>query len=170
MEVDKKREEIKRLANIRRQAALTIPKIKTVARLFDSKVYNCKFERAISDLDDDDNRFYVSTPYNSFCINWYSRKYCTNTITLLHENKAEKGVDNILFDKNKRIIVDGFIKSLDNSYARFMREATEFEQIADNLETIHEQVETLKRNLNYIVDNIPYEVREIIGLKHFSYY
>ena len=149
MDIDSKRQKILEYAEMYRQAAVIIPKVKEVVRLFDGKLYNCKFDRAIEALSDDTNAFYIHTSYGNFTVYWYSKKFSVSeSISILHGRKAEKGKDNTFFDSTKRILADSIINDLNNTYAKLMKDATEFERVADNVESLIAQVKILKDTLN----------------------
>lgn len=153
MDNNEVKKELIEKAGIIREAAKHISRIKDVVDSFNDKVYNCRFDNAIRELDTDDLRFISHKNHHG-----YLEVYCyikgfrySDNITFIYKNIEE----NNCFTDKKRIKADGFRDELNKTYSHLMEEATKYENAAKNLDDILDQVDTLKRTLNSIVAALP---------------
>ncbi len=159
---DIKNELMEKAGNIR-NAAKQINRIKEVVDHFDGKVYNCRFDNAIKELDTDDLRFRSFKNHFGYLeVYCYTGKYSEN-VTLIYKSIEE----NNCFTDKKRIKADGFREELNKTYSNLMQEATRHENAAQNLDNIIDQVEMMKRALNKIVAPLPSIVIDKCHLKRY---
>lgn len=155
-----------------RDAAGTINRVKEVVKKFDGKVYNCRFDEAISDLTDDRNRFYVSNSYGWFYLYCYKRGTNLNNAPSLltgYSCKADQIKDQTreeykIFD-GKRIKADAMIEGLNRSRERLLQEAFELENAAADLDNTLQMIGSLKNAINSLICGLPYTVQDACGLK-----
>lgn len=155
-----------------REAAAMIPKVKAVVRRFDGKVYNCKLDNAIKELNEtsENVRLYSGVRYGDwYYIDSYRKgggsRYDVS-ILCGYAPKKERIPDGkmFLFDENKRIRADLFCASLDRKYEEIMKKASALSRAADELDTFCEQVASLTKTLGALKNTVPYEVLDICGL------
>ena len=155
-----------------RLAAQKIRLIKEIAKAFDDKVYNCRFDEAIKELSDDKNIFYVTIRYGRFEV-VYTPRCSGNYITLLSGYTATKGEpeksarqEDILFTPTKRIMAGKMIERLNTKYENLLKEATQLENALTKVDEIIAKTQELKRLYNVIVSELPSEVQNNFGLQH----
>lgn len=162
---DAKKELTKEVQSLR-AAASNIYKIKKVVNTFDNKVYNCRFDEAIKQLNNDKMRIYSHVNcYGYFIIDFYDKE-THKTINLIYTKKATKDTETILFTDTKRIKADWFINELNKKYSELLQRATEIERASAEIERTLEQLKSLKKSINCIIGGLPSEVTSIYNLKH----
>lgn len=159
---------IKDSIEAKRAAAASINRIKPIIRKFDGKVYNKRFDEAIAEASDNDNRFYCYNSYGWFYLELtYKRQYalknnlisgysCKNAAE--YEKYRTKEENNIF--NEKRINANIMIQRLDESRERLNREAYEMESTLQNMDIILEQIKGLKKALNNVIESVPYEIQK----------
>ena len=144
-------EEIEALRTCARQ----IHKIKKVVKEFDGKIYNCKFDKAISELSDEECRFWVSNSYGWFYVQaspknaegqniGRSYKNLLSGYSALANDRKQCQTDetNKLFTGKKRIMADKIIDHLNERYASLLQEAKRLEESLDSLDISLANIET----------------------------
>ena len=161
---EEKKNHIRKEAQALRLAASKIHLVKDVVKRFDGKVYNCRFNDAISDLSVDGFRFWChKDSYGRFEIS------CTGNsryITLF-SCRIEAGKENDYMTDKKRLKADKIMEALTDKYGELLKKATALEAGADSIDGILEQVAQLRSMLNIIVNSVPYEVSDAYGLRRY---
>lgn len=166
---EQKKEELMKRAAIRRAAASHIKDVKKVILDYDGKVYNKKFDEAISAIRTPDGYMFscYRDSYNRVTISGYDKGTSYSDRTGILSFKASAGEETPYITDKKRIKADAFIETLNSTYENLLTEAKSYEDAAVNLEKILSQVETLKKALNAISESLPYGAIEMIGLKRY---
>ena len=177
--IEEARKKIQSIAAHKRQAAGQIKKIKPVVMQFDGKIYNKRFDEAISALSDDENIFYCSNSYGWFYLHHRAKEsgynegndLLTGYSCKATENERRYSTEDInkLFEDNKRIKADKMIERLNSKYASLLKEAADLEEAADNLDTFYKQFDNTLHLLNTLVHQVPYTVINVCGIKS-NYY
>jgi uncharacterized protein YukE len=167
---EQKKENIKKQIEALRTASKQIGKIKKVVQEFDGKIYNCRFDKAISELSDKEAglRFYTQDYYTTFAIQC-STSHFYSPVTLLETYRPVKGQTQdkcICFDENKRIKADKMIELLNNKYSEILKKAQELENALNTIETTLDQLEQIKNTYKLVADALPYQIRDVFGIKY----
>lgn len=156
-----------------REAATKIRLIKEIAKQFDNKVYNCRFDEAVQALSDDENTFYCYNRYNNFEI-IFTKRHSAFSVALLGVRAAIKGEQNplrkrtdIVFTPTKRIMADKMIELLNERYARLLKEASEIETALQNIDEVLLRAQELKKMYNVMVSTLPYEIQNNFNIEHY---
>lgn len=160
-------------ANALRDAAAMIPKVKEVVKRFDGKVYNCKLDKALLELNkaSEKVRLYSGTSYGDwYYVTAYRKDFLHYDVQILcgysTKKDASRQVDNgMQIFVDKRIRAEKFIAALDRNYAEIMKKAADLMRAADELDIFCERIESLKKTLSAVKDSVPYEVLDICGIK-----
>lgn len=172
---EQKKDLIMEKAMIKRRAAAIIRQVREKATQFDGKVYNKKFDDAVEALTDDLSRLNCYNSYGWFYIDYIptdTKDNYRNKQSLLaaYSCKAseQRGCmtreENKVFD-DKRINAAKMGELLNNKREELLKEAYTLETIAEELETVVAQYEQIERIKAHLVESVPYEIREICGLK-----
>lgn len=150
--------EAKRRVKLCRDLARLYKPLSDVIRSFDGKVINCRLEKAMREATghiislDKRPRGYAITAF-----------YKGEVITL-----AYIGAE-ILTD-GKRINADIMIDSLRQHREGLLKRAADLERAAEQVEETRKRIEDLERTLKAVLDSVPYDVRDIYGLRARSIY
>lgn len=135
-----------------RKNASYYPIIARVLREFDGKVFNCRLEKALKEATE--NNVYVQKRMDWIEIYSFNRG-AQYTLAQIRKDTMPDG---------KRICAADFIESAQVHRTAFLKKAADIERLADNMETVTAQLDGLKKAYNAIVDNMPYELRDIYGI------
>lgn len=156
-----------------REAATKIRLIKEIAKQFDNKVYNCRFDEAVRALSDDENTFYCYNRYNNFEI-IFTKRHSTFSVALLGVRAAIKGElgpncarTDIVFTPTKRIMADKMIEFMNLKYEKLLKEATAIETALQNIDEVLLRAQELKKAYNIMVGALPYEIQNNFRLEHY---
>lgn len=168
--MEQKKENIKKQIEAFRTASKQIGKIKKVVQEFDGKIYNCRFDKAISELSDKEAglRFYTQDYYTTFAIQCSTSQFYS-PVALLETYRPVKGQAKdkcICFDENKRIKADKMIELLNNRYAEILKKAQELENALSNIDATLNQLEQIKHTYKLVADGLPYQIRDTFGIKY----
>jgi len=173
--IEEKKQYIMSIADNKRTAAAMIRRVRNTVRSFDGKIYNCKFDEAISALTDEESRFYCSNSYGWFYIYYTPRK---SSLSRMDEAllsgysckssdyvKLQTNENAIMFD-GKRVIADKMEEALKAKRESLLKEAYELETVANELEETMTRIKSTKALLNNMVQALPQAVRDACNLKY----
>lgn len=163
--------EIERL----RATAGQIANVKKIVREFDGKMYNCRFDEAIKELNDEDNYFYCFNQYGWFYIKYqYKHTYSKTTDLLVgystkdRKERYETEDKYKIFTENKRIIADKMIEGLNRKYASLLQEAAELEKALENIEVTIAQINQIKELYCNLVSSVPSLIIDTYRVKRMN--
>lgn len=136
-----------------REAAAMVPAVIEVIKKFDGKVYNCRFDKAIHELD---SRIHAWKHYN--CLSVYMHPYpgCYNEVTLSSISLDEM--------PNKRIPADKMILDARERRESLLKKAYEIESMMSAMPQVKAYIDETKRKLEAYLKQFPTDVRELYGL------
>lgn len=172
--LDEQKAAIRDRARILRSAASMIPQVKTVMEKFNGKCYNCKLDNAIKALSEEnpDMRLYASVSYGGwYQINCYPKRGRNFDTSILYaystkENSYMTDDSKRIFTAEKRLDAKKAAVLLNENYSGLMKRAAELDRAADELDEYLSRIANLKKTLSAVVDSVPYEVRDICGVKY----
>lgn len=154
-------EEQKKLARRKAEGYRSItkimPEVKKIISEFDGKVYNCRFDKALSEK------------LSEYCI--YSRKR-------LHFIEIELQAPDLgewrciaqqdtKGETRPRINADDLIESMNEKRADFLKRAYDLEQAIENAEDIKAKIELITKTLEGLTNSLSYEAKDIFNLNAY---
>lgn len=175
-DLETKKETIINKASLYRRAASAINTIKPVIQAFDGKMYNKRFNEAISALNTPESKdhFHAYTQYRWFYIDFTPGCNYSDKKTLLHgysctgetvpeDYREEK---NVIFD-GKRINAEKMINSAERQREYLLKTAYELENAAADLETTLQRIADTEKLLMKLTHDLPSEVVDICNIKRY---
>ena len=147
---DRKKEVIEHAAFLRSLSDL-YPAIMQVIREFDGRVYNVKFNRALSAAVPG-----VYSEKRGMFFELY--KFEKGSVYTLATCKTDDMPD------GKRVNAKVLIESARNKRETYLKEAYKIE--STDMDSICKQLEDIKKMYNAIADGLPYKLHEIYGIQH----
>lgn len=140
-----------------------LPEIKKVFKAFDGKVFNCKLEKALQEINP---RIHVYKRSYIYEIYMYSQ-YCSNALTICssaipgtqyHDNKKHFVQD------NKRINAALAFEDIEAHRVTRLQEIASWNTFLENRETLQQQLDQLKKQIEYLSDQIPWKMRDYFNI------
>lgn len=147
---DRKKEVIEHAAFLRSLSDL-YPAIMQVIREFDGKVYNVKFNRALSAAVPG-----VYSEKRGMFFELY--KFENGSVYTLAQCKTDDMKD------GKRVNASILLESARSRRETYLKEAYKIE--STDMDYICKQLEDIKKMYNAIADRLPYKLRDIYGIQH----
>lgn len=138
-----------------RQAAGLYPIIRDIVAAFDGKVYNCRLEKALKEVD---RHIYVEKRFNCLSIGCYVTNY-NECFTLASIRLAD-------LPEGKRIPATLIIEDARKRRAGLLRRAADLSVAMENVDYYKGQLEHYAAQIKKIVDMIPCEVRDTYNLDY----
>lgn len=149
------------------EANAILPAVRKVVREFDGKVFNCRLEKALKELDP---RLVVFTHYET-TIEIAYRPSCGNNnwVTLFSGSKpscryySEK---NSFLTPEKRIDAAKALELMEVKRAERLKEITEYKIFLEHYAETKRQLSMLKKQIDTITSNIPYKMRDYFRMNY----
>lgn len=141
-----------------RAAAGLFPAIRNVLEQFDGKMLNCRLEKALQEATG--RRVYVKKEYNRVEVYYYGTTYTGSSYITLAQIPLDALPD------GKRIPAALLVKSAREQRERHLKDAAALETTAENMEAIKQQIKYFIDQANKLSNGLPYELRDIYGIKY----
>lgn len=149
---DAQEKEMSARIKARREAAALFPAIRKTAEMFDGKVLNCRFEKALKEAA---GRCVFVEKRSQFV---YIEMYDRGTVLTLATMKISEMAD------GKRINATALIEDAKQQRLSHLQKAADMERAFENAEVTRRQLNELKKLVEKVLADVPYEVRDVCNL------
>ena len=140
-----------------------LPEIKKVFKAFDGKMYNCKLEKALQEINP---RIHAYKRYNSIEIYMYCQN-SSGALTICSSAASDSPYhDNTkhFIQDNKRINAAIAFEDIEAHRVKRLQEIASWNEFLKNRETLQQQLEQLKKQIEYLSDQIPWRMKDYFNI------